>query len=108
MTASVFPLKPTKTILDTVKKRLMKNFSMSSLNLLPLLSKSVRMIMASCFILNSSENLMILRHYSERVAPLKPTKTILDTVKKRLMNEEVTLYCTVLSHLLHIVHQVFL
>ncbi len=37
---------------------------------------------------------VFLRHYSERVAPLKPTKTILDTVKKRLMNEEVTLYCT--------------
>ena len=42
----------------------------------------------------SAGSVVFLRHYSERVAPLKPTKTILDTVKKRLMNEEVTLYCT--------------
>jgi ATP-dependent Lhr-like helicase len=43
--------------------------------------------------ISESSNIFI-SHYSERVAPLKPTKTILDAVKKRLLNEEVTLYCT--------------
>ena len=37
---------------------------------------------------------VFISHYSERVAPLKPTKTILEAVKKRLINEEVTLFCT--------------
>lgn len=37
---------------------------------------------------------IFVSHYSERVAPLKPTKTILEAVKKRLMNEEITLFCT--------------
>ncbi len=37
---------------------------------------------------------VFLTHYSERVAPLKPTRSILDAVKKRLMNEETILYCT--------------
>lgn len=37
---------------------------------------------------------VFLTHYSERVAPLKPTRSILDAVKKRLLNEEVILYCT--------------
>ncbi len=41
---------------------------------------------------DSSE--VFLTHYSERVSPLKPTRSILDAVKKRLMNEEVILYCT--------------
>lgn len=37
---------------------------------------------------------IFISHYSERVAPLKPTKTILEAVKKRLMNEQITLFCT--------------
>lgn len=37
---------------------------------------------------------IFVSHYSERVVPLKPTRTILEAVKKRLMNEEVTLFCT--------------
>ncbi|MEM0139219.1 MAG: DEAD/DEAH box helicase [Ferroplasma sp.] len=51
----------------------------------------------SSFILKSkiseSSNIFI-SHYSERVMPLKPTKAILESIKKRLMNEEVILYCT--------------
>ena len=43
--------------------------------------------------ISESSNIFI-SHYSERVAPLKPTKTILEAVMKRLMNEEVTLFCT--------------
>lgn len=35
-----------------------------------------------------------IRHYSERVMPLKPTKTIIDSVRKRIMNETVSLFCT--------------
>ncbi len=35
-----------------------------------------------------------IRHYSERIMPLKPTRTILESVKKRIMNETVSLYCT--------------
>ena len=41
---------------------------------------------------------VFISHYSERVAPLKPTKTILEAVKKRLINEEVTLFCTSCQH----------
>ncbi|HLH86591.1 MAG TPA: Lhr helicase, partial [Thermoplasmataceae archaeon] len=43
--------------------------------------------------MSESSNIFI-SHYSERVAPLKPTKTILEAVKNRLLNEEVTLLCT--------------
>lgn len=42
----------------------------------------------------SESSRIFLSHYSERVSPLKPTKTILDSVYKRIQNEEVTLYCT--------------
>lgn len=42
----------------------------------------------------SEASKIFLTHYSERVSPLKPTKTILDSVYKRIQNEEVTLYCT--------------
>ncbi len=37
---------------------------------------------------------MFLSHYSERVLPLKPTKTILESIKKRILNEQTTLLCT--------------
>lgn len=53
------------------------------------------------FIMNdniSDSSDVFISHYSERVAPLKPTKTILDAVKKRLVNEEVTLFCTSCSY----------
>ncbi|MEM0158903.1 MAG: Lhr helicase, partial [Thermoplasmataceae archaeon] len=43
--------------------------------------------------MTDSSNVFI-SHYTERVAPLKPTKTILEAVKNRLFNEEVTLFCT--------------
>lgn len=49
------------------------------------------------FVLNddiSDSSNVFISHYSERVAPLKPTKTILEAVKKRLMNEQITLFCT--------------
>ena len=36
---------------------------------------------------------IFLRHYSEKVLPLRPTKSILESVKTRLMNEETVLYC---------------
>ncbi len=42
----------------------------------------------------SESSNIFLSHYSERIAPLKPTKTILESIKKRLLNEEVILYCT--------------
>ncbi len=42
----------------------------------------------------SESSKVFLTHYSERVSPLKPTKTILESVLKRIQNEEVTLYCT--------------
>ncbi|WP_337860575.1 DEAD/DEAH box helicase [Ferroplasma sp.] len=42
----------------------------------------------------SESSNIFLSHYSERVMPLKPTKTILESIRKRLMNEEVILYCT--------------
>lgn len=42
----------------------------------------------------SEASKVFLTHYSERVSPLKPTKTILESVLKRIKNEEVTLYCT--------------
>jgi len=42
----------------------------------------------------SESSKVFLSHYSERVSPLKPTKTILESVHKRIQNEEVTLYCT--------------
>ncbi len=42
----------------------------------------------------SESTKVFLSHYSERVSPLKPTKTILESVLKRIKNEEVTLYCT--------------
>ncbi|MCL4329383.1 MAG: DEAD/DEAH box helicase [Candidatus Thermoplasmatota archaeon] len=35
-----------------------------------------------------------LSHYSERVLPLKPTKTILESIRKRILNEQTTLLCT--------------
>lgn len=49
------------------------------------------------FILNDNiteTSRAFLTHYSERVLPLKPTKTILDSIKRRIMNEETTLVCT--------------
>lgn len=49
------------------------------------------------FVMNddiSESSDVFISHYSERVAPLRPTKTILEAVKKRLVNEEVTLFCT--------------
>ncbi len=42
----------------------------------------------------SDSSNIFLSHYSERMMPLKPTKTILESIRKRLMNEEVILYCT--------------
>jgi ATP-dependent Lhr-like helicase len=42
----------------------------------------------------SDSSNVFLSHYSERIMPLKPTKTILESIRKRLMNEEVILYCT--------------
>ncbi len=35
-----------------------------------------------------------IRHFSERIMPLAPTKTIIDSVRRRIMNEAVSLYCT--------------
>ena len=35
-----------------------------------------------------------LTHYSERITPLKPTKAIVDSIRERLLNEEITLVCT--------------
>jgi ATP-dependent Lhr-like helicase len=35
-----------------------------------------------------------LTHYSERITPLKPTKAIVDSIRERLLNEEITLICT--------------
>jgi ATP-dependent Lhr-like helicase len=35
-----------------------------------------------------------LSHYSERITPLKPTKAIIDSIRDRLLNEEMTLICT--------------
>lgn len=35
-----------------------------------------------------------LSHYSERIAPLKPTKAIIDSIRERLLNEEITILCT--------------
>ena len=46
----------------------------------------------------SASSDVFITHYSERVAPLKPTKTILEAVRKRLLNEEVTLFCTSCSN----------
>lgn len=49
------------------------------------------------FVMNddiSESSDVFVSHYSERVAPLKPTKTILEAVRKRLVNEQVTLFCT--------------
>lgn len=37
---------------------------------------------------------IFMQHYSERVAPLVPTKAILDAIKNRLLNERTILYCT--------------
>ena len=34
-----------------------------------------------------------LSHYSERIAPLKPTKAIIDSIRDRLLNEEMSLIC---------------
>ncbi len=39
-----------------------------------------------------------LKHYTERVMPLTPTKTILESIKKRILNEMTTLYCTVCNN----------
>ncbi len=61
------------------------------------LKKYLESLTEDMFILKSkisdSSN-VFLSHYSERVMPLKPTKTILESIKKRLVNEEVILYCT--------------
>ncbi len=38
---------------------------------------------------------VFLRHYTERVMPLTPTKVILESIKKRILNETTTLYCTI-------------
>lgn len=35
-----------------------------------------------------------IQHYSEVVAPIVPTKAILEAIEKRLMNEKVILFCT--------------
>ncbi len=53
------------------------------------------------FVMNddiSESSDVFISHYSERIAPLKPTKTILEAVRKRLVNEQVTLFCTACSH----------
>lgn len=53
------------------------------------------------FVMNddiSESSDVFISHYSERIAPLKPTKTILEAVKKRLVNEQVTLFCTSCSY----------
>ncbi|KJE50069.1 MULTISPECIES: DEAD/DEAH box helicase [unclassified Acidiplasma] len=42
----------------------------------------------------SESSNIFLSHYSERIMPLKPTKTILESIKNRLLNEEVILLCT--------------
>ncbi|MGP6219940.1 DEAD/DEAH box helicase [Caldiplasma sukawensis] len=34
-----------------------------------------------------------LTHFSERINPIKPTKAIIDSVRERLLNEEITLLC---------------
>ncbi len=44
--------------------------------------------------ISESSNVFV-SHYSERITPLKPTKAILESVRNRIMNETVTLYCTI-------------
>ena len=41
---------------------------------------------------SSSES--FLSHYSDMMSPLKPTKTIIDSIHERLLSEEMTLLCT--------------
>ncbi len=41
---------------------------------------------------NSSES--FLSHYSEMMSPLRPTKTIIDSIHERLLSENMTLLCT--------------
>lgn len=62
---------------------------------LELLRKDIEFVLSDKI---SDSSKIFLSHYSERVMPLKPTKTILESVKKRIMNEEVTLYCTSCRH----------
>ncbi len=56
-----------------------------------LISGAVSMSLSDTFT-GSTEQ--FLTHYSERVAPLRPTKVILEAIKNRLLNDEVVLLCT--------------
>ncbi|SMD31154.1 DEAD/DEAH box helicase [Picrophilus oshimae] len=42
----------------------------------------------------SESSKTFISHYSERIMPLKPTKVIIDSIKNRLLNEEIILLCT--------------
>ncbi len=46
----------------------------------------------------SNSSSIFMQHYSERIAPLIPTKAILDAIKNRLLNERTILYCTRCGH----------
>ena len=42
----------------------------------------------------SKSSAFFVQHYSETVAPIVPTKAILEAIENRLMNEKVILFCT--------------
>ncbi|MEM0155976.1 MAG: DEAD/DEAH box helicase [Thermoplasmataceae archaeon] len=81
----------TPVYMDSVRKLITNYMDIPSLRAFLLNAGSVDFVLRNS-ISNSSG--IFLRHYSEKVLPLKPTKSILESVKKRLMNEETVLYCT--------------
>jgi ATP-dependent Lhr-like helicase len=78
---------------DTVRKFVFDYMDLGVLEgyLRKLISGAVRISLSDTFTESTEQ---FLTHYSERVAPLRPTKVILEAIKNRLLNDEVVLLCT--------------
>jgi len=82
---------------DTVRKFVFDYMDLDTLSsyLQSIISGKVTVSLHDSF---SESTEKFLTHYSERVAPLRPTKVILEAIRNRLLNEEVVLLCTSCSN----------
>lgn len=83
--------KGTPVYTDAVRKLITNYMDLDSLRVFLNSTDSIDFVLRNDI---SGSSGIFLRHYSEKVLPLKPTKSILESVKKRLMNEETVLFCT--------------
>ena len=76
---------------DSIRKLMSDYMDMDAVHWFISELKNIEFVLREKFTEGSEQ---FLSHYSERIAPLKPTKAIIDSIRERLLNEEISILCT--------------